>query len=209
MDNSLKERLSSLRDGISRVQAYRDFLNGQITSSDADVVRLRHRSDLFQRCSEVYKSWLEDSLRSNIDSMADLATTGLRHIIHDQSLTFRIQQEMKYNRVSIKFLLEEDGTEGNPMDSFGGGAVLVISLILRLAVMARMGMGNLLLLDESMFALANRYVPAAASFMRQLAEETNINILMVTHNEEFMNNAHTAYEAYKDGSLRLKRRSVR
>lgn len=94
------------------------------------------------------------------------------------------------------------------MASFGGGAVLVASLVLRLAIMSRLGMGNLLLLDESMGMLANRYVPAAAAFMRQLSEQTGINILMVTHNEEFLNHAHTAYEGRKEGALRLHRRKA-
>lgn len=68
-------------------------------------------------------------------------------------------------------------------------------------------MGNLLLLDESMHALANKYVPAAAAFMRQLSEQTGINILMVTHNEEFLCHSHTAYEGTKqDGVLRLSSR---
>jgi ABC-type lipoprotein export system ATPase subunit len=52
--------------------------------------------------------------------------------------------------------------------------------------------------------LANAYVPAAASFMRQLSEQTGVNILMVTHNPEFLHNAHTAYEGHKTDSLQLK-----
>ncbi len=70
--------------------------------------------------------------------------------------------------------------------------------------MARMKMGNLLLLDESMSFLADRYVPNAGSFMRQLSERTGINILMVTHNKEYLNYAHTAYEGHNDGSLKLR-----
>jgi ABC-type uncharacterized transport system ATPase component len=98
----------------------------------------------------------------------------------------------------MRFLLEEDGIEADPMTSFGGGAAVVSSLVLRLAVMARLNMANLLLLDESMSALALRYIPAAADFMRQLAEETGVNIFMVTHNEEFMAHAHVAYEGYTE-----------
>jgi len=83
--------------------------------------------------------------------------------------------------------------------------VVLISLVLRLAVMARMKMGNLLMLDESMVSLANKYVPAAAEFLHQLAEQTGVNILMVTHNPEFIAHAHIAYEGYKDKSLKLRR----
>ena len=213
---SLSERLAGLKEDIGKVKAYRDVLRTQIVAGESQVEAFRYEADLEQRSSEVFKAWLEDLLKTNVDSISELATRGLRYVIHDQELTFRIHQEPKYNRLSMSFLIEEDGVEGDPVDSFGGGAVVVASLILRVAVMARMGMGNLLLLDESMFALANKYVPAAADFMRQLSERTGVNILMVTHNEEFMNNAHVAYEGVSvrppgggRSYLSLRRRDVR
>jgi len=214
----LPERLRQFSEDVTRLESHRDFVVSERESAEADAEKARYEADLQQKSSEVIKSWLDDMLRSNVDSIAELATSGLRHIIDDQELAFAIRQELKYNRLSMRFAIEHDGIEGNPMSSFGGGAVLVASLILRLAVMARMRMGNLLLLDETMFALANKYVPAAAEFMRQLTEKTGVNILMVTHNEEFMSNAHVAYEGSLEAApegdpnkkvLRLRRRQVR
>jgi DNA repair exonuclease SbcCD ATPase subunit len=216
MSPDLSDRLTRLKADIGRVKVYRDVLRSQIASGEAEAERLRYDADLHQKSSEVFKTWLEDLLKSNVDSISELATSGLQFVIHDQELAFRIHQEPKYNRLSMSFIIEEDGVEGDPMNSFGGGAVVIASFILRLAVMARMNMGNLLLLDESMFALANKYIPAAAEFMRQLAERTGINILIVTHNDEFMDNAHVAYDAisvHPSGGgrnyLSLRRRAVR
>lgn len=208
MNTLLEKRLSDVRDGVQHLTSYRSVLQAQIDSLESDEKKLRYRSDLHQKCSEVFKTWLEDSMKKNVDSMAELATTGLRHVVYDQELTFKIKQEPKYNRLSMRFVLEEDGNEGDPLSSYGGGTAVIISLVLRIAVMARMKMANLLLLDESMVALANAYVPLAASFMRQLSEQTGVNILMVTHNPEFLNHAHVAYEGHKDGSLKLKRLRV-
>jgi DNA repair exonuclease SbcCD ATPase subunit len=202
-------KLEEIQAGVAKLNAYRSVLQTQLETSKSRADHLKKRSDLLQRSSDVFKEWLDDSLRQNVGAISDLVTTGLQHIIHDQVLTFKIKQEMKFNRLFMRFAIEDGGIEGDPMSSFGGGAVLTASLILRLAIMSRLGMGNLLLLDESMHALANKYVPAAASFMRQLSEQTGINILMVTHNEEFLNHAHTAYEGRKEGTLKLyKRRSM-
>jgi len=206
-------RLRSLREDIASVKAHRDVLRSQISSAALAAKDARHKADLNQRGSEVIKKWLEDLLRDNVDSMSELVTTALRHIIYDQNLTFRIVQEPKYDRLAMRFVIEEDGVEADPMSSFGGGAAVVASLVLRVSVMARLKMSNLLLLDESMFALANRYVPNAVDFMRQLSEETGVNIFMVTHNDEFMAGAHVAYDGHSepgsDGlkSLRLRRRA--
>jgi DNA repair exonuclease SbcCD ATPase subunit len=170
---------------------------------------MTYTADLHQKCSEIFKNWLEDSMRQNVDSMAKLATTGLKHIIHDQDLIFQIKQEPKYNRLAMRFVLENNGVEGDPINSYGGGAAVIISFVLRVAVMARMKMANLHILDESMLALSNSYVPSAAAFMRRLSEETGINILLVTHNPEFINHSHVSYEGRKEGSgighLRLRK----
>jgi DNA repair exonuclease SbcCD ATPase subunit len=201
--------MEGLKEKIRRAQAYRSIIKAQASKLEAEEAEARRKADIYQRCSEICKKWLEDSLEKNVTSMADLATMGLHHVIKDQDLKFKIVQEAKYNRMAMKFVLEEtdaNGTvEGDPLNSYGGGAAAVISLVLRLAVMSRMKMGNLLLLDESMSWIANAYVPNAASFMRHLAERTGVNILMVTHNPEFVANAHTAYEGHKDGSLKLKK----
>ena len=198
-------RLRKIQNEVVKLQTYKDLLASQVTAADVIEKDLRYKADLYQKCTELFKTWLEESLDKNVSSMAKLATTGLKHVIGDQELEFHISQDPQKNRLAMKFLLEEDGTEGSPLDSFGGGAAVIISLVLRLAVMARMNMGNLLLLDESMASLANMYVPSCAEFMRQLAEQTGINILMVTHNPEFISHAHIAYEGRKDGSLKLHR----
>ena len=198
-------RLKQFKENVSKLSLYRGILRSQSASLGKEETDLLYKSNLYQKCSEIFKSWLEDSMKRNVDSMSELATTGLRHIIHDQKLTFDIRQEAKYNRLAMKFILEDGGVEGDPIQSYGGGAAVIISFILRIAVMSRMKMANLLILDESLLAISNSYVPAAAAFIRQLSEETGINILLVTHNPEFLNHAHIAYEGYKDGSMKIRK----
>lgn len=206
MELSLENQFSEVIDDVKSLNAIRQLLRDQMVSCNKDADDLRYKAEVLQKCADVFKAWLEDLLEKNVGSIGDLVTSGLQHVIDDQKLTFRFDQEMKFNRLSMKFVMGDGDVEGDPTASFGGGAVLTASLILRIAIMSRLGMGNLLLLDESMHALANKYVPAAGAFMRQLSERTGINILMVTHNEEFMDHAHTSYEGWKDESFHLRRR---
>ena len=205
MNSEAQLKLDSLVSNVSKLETYRSVLQRDLQALEDEETQLRYKAELHQKCSEIFKTWLEDSLEQNINSMADLATAALRHIITDQNLTFKIHQDQKLNRLQMRFVLDDNGIEGDPLESFGGGAAVIISLVLRVAVMARMNMANLLLLDESMAALAQKYAPSAAEFMRQLAEETGVNILMVTHNPEYLAHAHVAYEGTKEGCLKLKR----
>jgi len=213
MFENIDEKLLNIEKSVDRLVAMRDFTKTEMERFFEESSKATYLSELHQKCVEIFKLWLEDALKRNVDSMANLATVGLRNIISDQKLTFRVIQEMKYNRLSMKFVLDEELENGkiitgDPLNSYGGGAAVVVSFILRLVVMTKMNMAKLLLLDESMVALANAYVPSCAAFMRELAEETGVNILMVTHNPEFISHAHISYEGYKDGdSLRLRKTS--
>lgn len=179
---------------VDKLSAYDEFLTTDLEAKTALVEHNNYQAVLHQSGSEVLKSWLENLLDQNVNSMADLVSNGLGYIIDDQDIRFSIKQEPKYNKISMRFVMSKDGYEGDPMDSYGGGAVLVSSFILRLAIMARLNMANLLIMDEPLNALAVKYIPNCGAFIRQLSEKTGINILMVTHNDEFLNYAHTSYE---------------
>jgi len=200
----LESKFHNISRKLDKLNAYQSLLSNRLAKASIESQDHKYKSELYLKCSTIFKRWLEDSIERNVESISELTTTGLNYIIHDQPLKFLIKQEQKNNRISMKFALEQDGFEGDPLCSYGGGAAVVISLILRLSIMQRLGLGNLLILDESMVALANTYVPNAASFIRQLSEKTGVNILMVTHNPEFLNGAHTAYEGFKSDSLHLK-----
>jgi len=205
MESIAQQRYDQIFSNSEKIRNYVDFLELTSNELESDIQNLNYEQDLYQKSSEIIKKWLEDSIKQNIESVADLVTTGLGHVIHDQKLTFNINQEMKYNKISMNFSLIDGDAEGDPLNMFGGGPACIISFILRVATMARLGTANLLILDESLSSLANYYVPEAANFMKKLSEETGINILMVTHNDEFIERSHIAYEGVKTQSLQLRK----
>lgn len=204
MDTVITKRLSDLRDDLVRVRALRDVKQKRAETLKKESEEFTKKSLIYSKCLELFKSWLEDSVTKNVVSISDLATSALNHVIDDQSMSLSVVQEHKNNKVHMGFVLNQDGNSGDPLNSFGGGAAVLISLILRVSVMQRMKMCNVLILDESMVALANAYVPNAASFMKELSDKTGVNILMVTHNPEFIQNSHLSYEGTKTDSLKLK-----
>lgn len=179
------------------------MLKTGISSLEQEEKEKKYEVELYQKLLELFKKWIDESVAKNVDAISDLVTTGLHHIIDDQTIKFTIKPDHKASRIEMQFLVEQDGFSGDPLDSFGGGATAIISFILRVAVMSRVNCSNLLILDESLSALANVYVPGCADFLRKISEELDINILMVTHNNEFLSKAHTAYEGVKGTSLKL------
>lgn len=207
MDTSKFNRLKSV---IQNATIVRNVHSERLSSLEEKKKNHTYKSELRQKESEIFKRWLDDMLKQNVSPLETLSTSALRHVIYDQKLSLKMIQEPKYNKISTRFSVEEeteDGTiSGDPVASFGGGAAVLISLVMRVVVMSKMKtMGNLILLDESLVAIAKAYVPHAAAFIRQLSEQTGIHILMVTHNSEYLKYSHIAYEGCKvNDSLQLK-----
>ena len=91
--NNLPSQLVILKKKIAKAKAYRDLICSQINEGENRVNQLKYNADLHQKSSEIIKSWLEDLLKNNIDSVADLVTNGLNNVIDDQNLKFHINQE--------------------------------------------------------------------------------------------------------------------
>ncbi len=204
-NKNLESRFFNLEKSLGNIKSTRSFINNEIEKNDRTISSNDNSISLAQKSSEVIKLWLEDSLKNNIDSISSLVTSGLKTVFCDRDLEFKIYQEMKYNKVAIRFALKDGDAEGNPKNTNGGAASVIISLILRLFIMSKLNMCNLILLDESMADLNAEYIPAAASFMKQLSDLLGINILLVTHNEDYLKYAHTSYEGDKKVSFIMKK----
>jgi ABC-type lipoprotein export system ATPase subunit len=65
--------------------------------------------------------------------------------------------------------------------------------LLRIVVLTRRGLRPLLLLDESLAAINEQYIPRVARFLSLLSDRLGLDILAVTHNPTLVEEADTAY----------------
>jgi len=176
------------------------------------LIREEHKVDVHSgvskncnKCIILFQDLISKVLDSNVTSLSDLISSGLEFVIDDQTVSFRIDQEFKNNRTNFKFNVDTNGLLSDPVDGSGGGVATLISTILRFSMTTKFGLSKLILLDESLSSLSNAYVPAASEFLKKLSKEFGIDILMVTHNADFIEAADISYEAMNDGKLKLKR----
>jgi DNA repair ATPase RecN len=67
-------------------------------------------------------------------------------------------------------------------------------------VLTRRGLKPLLLLDESLGAVAEHYVPRVGQFLALLSDRMDLDILAVSHNPALIESAQNAYRIQKKGS---------
>jgi ABC-type thiamine transport system ATPase subunit len=67
------------------------------------------------------------------------------------------------------------------------------SILMRITVIFRRDLRPLLLLDETLVAVANKYVDRAAKFLSTLCKRLDLDVLLITHDEALVSAAHRAY----------------
>jgi ABC-type uncharacterized transport system YnjBCD ATPase subunit len=129
---------------------------------------------------------------------------GLKSIFFDIDLAFQAEVGQSRGKVSIDLLVKRSQNDieivGPPLDTSGGGVSSIASLTLRLLALMRLKKFPILLLDETLSSVSDYYVDQTGQFLGKLSEMTNIPILLVTHNQAFLDHAKTAYQGFEEQS---------
>jgi len=105
--------------------------------------------------------------------------------VFDEPYEFKIAFEQKRGKTEAKLSFVRNGTEVDPMTASGGGVVDVAAFALRLAclMMYRPPKRRLLVMDEPFRFLSRDLRPRMKELLLTLANEMQIQFIMVTHDE--------------------------
>jgi DNA repair exonuclease SbcCD ATPase subunit len=200
----------SLEDLEARTRVKRrdlDTLNGVAKNTLTRALQVKKQiEDLQQEILVLEKSGMvlnslgeERQLKAQ-DTIEQLVTRGLQQIF-DDSLSFHIIQTVKAKAASVEFVVRTSlaggGVVDTPvMDARGGGLAATIGFLLRVVILL-LKRGNddptVLVLDETFAMVSAEYLPHVAEFLRTLVDDTGMQIIMVTHQEELTENADLVY----------------
>lgn len=205
----LEQRYEAAIEKSRRVTTSYEMLLEQETSLQKKIKDLHAEDLLLGKVSELFKHLLNKYVYEYAESFSEIITEGLQSIYHDQDVRFDIEVEQKRGKVSVNFVVEENGVRGAPLESFGGGVASVVSLLMRVLVVLKADMARYLILDESLASLSEEYIEPCGDFLRKLCSELDVNILLVTHNTSFIDQSDNAYMGSSDKNERLQLKKIR
>jgi len=186
----------------NKAVAYRDALDAQIQQNSVRIKALESEEETLNLVSNLIRQLLDTEVTDGVKAVEKLQTEGLAEIFYDQNLAVRAEVEESRGKVSVNLLTEEtraDGSivEGQSDQSFGGSVTTIQSILMRVTVIFRRGMRPLLLMDETLAAVADRYVDRAAKFLSTLATRLDLDILMISHDDALVSASRHAYHVTK------------
>jgi DNA repair exonuclease SbcCD ATPase subunit len=122
--------------------------------------------------------------RENICSLFTSLVTEALTSIFEKDIIFEIKLYSYRNEPAIDIAVIEDGLEVDPQKSCGGGVNDIISLVLKVIFIYLKNSNRILILDESLKFLSRNYLEQASSFLRDISERMNLQIVLVSHKPE-------------------------
>jgi hypothetical protein len=193
---ALANRLRTARRTLDRQYGQAQTIAHTGTRLQADITDLTTRIDDYTRAAAVLTSIGEQRQATAQTQIETLVTRGLQTIF-DDDLTFHVNPVIRGNRPEIDFVVRST-LDGHPvdtpvMDARGGGLAATVGALLRIVILLLTQPEPLLCLDETFAHVSAAYEPRWAEFLRDLVDNTGMQILMITHSDAFTDLADTRY----------------
>ena len=99
------------------------------------------------------------------------------------------------------YLTNVNGSRIDPLFSNGGGLVDIISFALRVSCWAVSNTDNLIVLDEPGKFISKNLRPLFGELLKTLSEKLELQILMISHDDEFINCADKVFTVKKKNGI--------
>lgn len=181
-----------------------DSINERLATTQAELDSLHQDVEDLEKIHGVITKYAQTYQEGFLTQIESVVSQGLTSIFSEK-MDFKIHQSITGKRLEVKFSLvtyaSGEPLETSIMDARGGGVGAVVGFLLRVAVLMLMpNARKLLVLDETFAQLSTEYVPALSEFIAQLCDQTDIQILMVTHSPEFAEDADLVYTVKHTGT---------
>ncbi len=202
----MSARLQEVQQSIARLQGRRDASSKRIKRLQGNIETADARLDVQFQVLALLQQLLDVLIRHKAREVADLLTDGCQSIFSDMKLSVQEIVGVERGKVSVTFETVENKEgdieiRGDAVDSFGGGVAAVQGMLLRLYTVLGKGMRPIIVADEPLATVSAQYIPAVGSFLYQVCESSGLDLLMVTHQQGFIEHASTVYEARRKGDV--------
>lgn len=134
-----------------------------------------------------------------ITKIESVVTLSIRYV-YDRPFEFKIKLEEKRNNIEAKFVLTEGEDEYEIKGDQGGGMINIISLAIRIVMwkIKEPKTRPFFSFDEPFYWLGN-YIEKAGRMLKYLADELELQILLLTHEPDLKDICDRMYRIDHDG----------
>lgn len=199
MIQAYKERLRTLELAYSERNGQKQQLEQRKQQLVQELIRLQKQNETFEQARMLLQKAGTDARESARKRLEETVTDALRYVF-GPDFEFLIELKESRGRVEAEFYVvsEQNGEQikTKPEDACGGGVVDIISIALRVALLqihTNPTIHGPIILDEPGKHVSADYTMKLATFLKQLSQTFNRQIILSTHQADLANIADSTY----------------
>lgn len=177
---SLVEQLPALKENA-------EFVKTEINDKDETIKFLADTKGYYIKAVDIL-------YEESIGALKETLNSALRYIIYDKNYNCNLILDDKRGTKTLELTLVDldEDFEVDLKDGAGQGIRTIISFILKAYYLINKE-SRILFLDEKYSALSEHYIPRFFEFIKNMAEAKNMIVVMITHDNRFMDYADNIY----------------
>jgi hypothetical protein len=179
--------MSQLGDAVNALEIEKKSLERNVLMSTTKVASLDRKITDYEKCSAIFNYVVQTGCDEIIENFEGVISGGLKDIF-DESYEFKFNLAKRAKTTACEFVLHTDEYPGfiDLTMTHGRSVKEVIGIILRLLIInLDKDMNRFLILDEPFGGLEPERQVIARDFMKNVAAEFGIQLLVVTQSREF------------------------
>lgn len=199
IDHTLENNITDLLIKYRGIQSSIKTVKESISDINQTLSILESERDTLKLCKPIIDDIISKFSISLLKKLEDLLTIGLKKIFYDRNYSIQINVVDKRNSKCVELLLNDNGNLLPVKDSnIAGGILVVIASIIQIFFIINLPtVSKYLFLDEQFSQLSKQYVPTFMEFLHTLCDETNLSIVLITHDNKFIEYGDRIYIADK------------
>lgn len=197
---SLVNRIQTMQRELDQLTGQARHVASQGQQIQREITELGTEIDCYDRVMAVLSSIGETRQAAAQAQIEALVTRGL-HTVFGDELSFHILTSKRGKQAQVEFMVRSTLADGRVIDTDimaarGGGLAAVVGFLLRLVVLLLSkpaSRDSILVLDEPFAHLSKEYVPLMAEFLRDLTDKSGVQVILVSHQDEFLDVADKRY----------------
>lgn len=195
---AISEAIAELASDYQRKAAVVERLLSQYESHKNNVVQTE-QSILVQEKAQAILLKLEEVWRKDFEKGIEQVVTEGVELVFGKGSAFHIDTQQRAGASAITFEIETPQALTEIHEAEGGSLVQVVSFLLRLILVKASvpPLRQVIILDEPFEGVHAENVPLVALLVRKMVDESQIQVIMVTQNEKYMEYADKVYDVTK------------
>lgn len=187
-------RLTQLNQELARCEGAREAVAQTLAAAEERATTTGDEAELLSTVLDRLQGMEEVWQRKFQRSMETIVSEGLS-LVFGGELELMIVSSTKASMSAVEFVLKKDGEEEDIVEGQGGGYVGLIAFLLRvLLIMASRPLLRLvLIMDEPFAQVSPDFRPGLAEMISALIDRLEFQLIMVTHEPEYVDTADVAY----------------